>query len=192
VDNLTIRPIEPADVEPVAKLLCDLATEFITGEFEPPARERFVVENNAEAIRGFIATTFRYHVAEIDGELVGFVGVRDNRHLYHLFVARPLQGRGIGRKLWELAKQQCHASGYRGAFTVNSSNHAVPIYELWGFRRDGPPQTSNGITYNPMKLEPEVRCAFCGRTPNQVRFLIEGRTGARICDACVGELKRSG
>jgi ribosomal protein S18 acetylase RimI-like enzyme len=153
VDNLTIRPIEPTDIEPVARLLCELASEFIVREFEAPAQGRFLVENNAEAIRGFIANQFRYHVAEINGEVVGFVGIRENKHLYHLFVSKPLQGRGIGRKLWEFAKRDCESSGHHGAFTVNSSNHAVPVYERWGFKRDGSAKTSNGITYNPMKLE---------------------------------------
>jgi GNAT superfamily N-acetyltransferase len=154
VDSLTIRPIEPTDIEPVARLLSELASEFIVGESEVPAQRRFLVENNAEAIRGFIANQFRYHVAEIDGEIVGFVGVRENKHLYHLFVSKPLQGRGIGRRLWEAAKKDCEASGHRGAFTVNSSTHAMPLYERWGFKRDGSATTSNGITYNPMKLEP--------------------------------------
>lgn len=93
------------------------------------------------------------HVAEMNGELVGFVGVRGNAHLYHLFVSQPLQGRGIGRMLWEVAKRECEASGHQGAFTVNASSNAMPIYERWGFRRDGPAQNSNGVIYNPMKLE---------------------------------------
>jgi ribosomal protein S18 acetylase RimI-like enzyme len=153
VDNLIIRPMEPADIEPVARLLSELATEFIVSEFDEPAQRRFLVENNAEAIRGFIANQFTYHVAEINGQLAGFVGVRDRKHLYHLFVAKPFQRRGLGRTLWEFAKRECEACGHRGAFTVNSSNYATPIYERWGFRREGPPKTSNGITYNPMKLE---------------------------------------
>jgi GNAT superfamily N-acetyltransferase len=94
-----------------------------------------------------------YPVAELNGELVGFVGVRENKHLYHLFVSKALQRRGIGRKLWEFAKGECQTAGYRGAFTVNSSNNALPAYERWGFRRDGDARTSNGITFNPMKLE---------------------------------------
>jgi GNAT superfamily N-acetyltransferase len=159
LDNLAIRLIEPADVEPAARLLCELASEFIVGEFGPPAQRRFLVENNAEAIRGFIANRFRYHVAEIDGELIGFVGVRERSHLYHLFVSKRWQGRGIGRQLWELAKSDCLASGHRGPFTVNSSSHAMPIYERWGFKRDGSARTSNGITYNPMKWEAEVDAA---------------------------------
>ena len=29
------------------------------------------------------------------------------------------------------------------------------------------------------------RCSFCGRTENQVEFLIPSPTGAMICDNCV-------
>ena len=148
--------MEPTDIEPVARLLNELAAEFIVGEFEGPARQRFLVENNAEAIRGFIANGFRYHVADLNGEIVGFVGIRENKHLYHLFVSKPLHRRGIGRKLWETAKMDCALAGYRGPFTVNSSNHAIPIYERWGFRRDGAAKNSNGITYNPMRLSPRT------------------------------------
>jgi GNAT superfamily N-acetyltransferase len=151
--ELTIRPIEPGDIEPVAQLLAALATEFIAWEFEPAARERFLEKNNAPAIREFLLHNYRYHVAERGGELVGFVGVRDNKHLYHLFVAKSAQGRGVGRKLWEFAKRDCGANGHHGAFTVNASNNAVPIYERFGFIRDGAAQNSNGVIYNPMKLE---------------------------------------
>ncbi len=35
------------------------------------------------------------------------------------------------------------------------------------------------------------RCAFCGKTPDQVHALLEGRTGARICDLCVEELRKA-
>jgi hypothetical protein len=37
----------------------------------------------------------------------------------------------------------------------------------------------------------EHRCAFCGKTPNQVQVLVQGRTGARICDLCVAEMQRT-
>ena len=145
--------MEPPDIESAASLLSELASEYIVREFEPEAQARFLEENNANAIRGFVANGFRYRVAEMNGELIGFVGVRDNKHLYHLFVAKSLQRQGIGRMLWDTAKRECEASGHHGAFTVNSSNHAMPIYERWGFRRDGPAKHSDGITYNPMKLE---------------------------------------
>jgi GNAT superfamily N-acetyltransferase len=152
--NVSIRPIAPKDVDLVAELLSGLAAEFIVHEFDAEAQRQFPRENSAECIRGFIAAGFRYHVAEANGSVVGFVGVRENKHLYHLFVAKPVQRQGIGRELWEFAKRECECLGHRGDFTVNSSNNAVPIYERWGFRRDGPPKTNaSGVVYNPMRLE---------------------------------------
>lgn len=151
--KIAIRPIDLGDIEAVANLLADLSTEFIIGEFERAAQQHFLRKNDAESIRGFLANGYRYHVAEVDGQLIGFVGVRDNSHLYHLFVAKALQRRGVGRMLWERAKHECELSGHRGPFTVNSSNNAVPIYERWGFRLAGPRVNSNGILYNPMRLD---------------------------------------
>jgi GNAT superfamily N-acetyltransferase len=152
-ENVEIRPITPGDVDVIARLLVELATEFIFDGSEREAHERFLGKNDASAIRRFIEDGFRYHVAEIDGVLVGFVGIRDNSHLYHLFVAKPVHSRGIGRQLWEHAKRECARNGHCGAFTVNASLNAVPIYERWGFRRDGPPREGDGVLYNPMKLE---------------------------------------
>ncbi len=152
---MNIRPIEPGDIDAVASLLCELAGEFIIRAFDAAARERFLRKNDAQAIRALIASGHRYHVAELNGALAGFVGVRDNTHLYHLFVAKPMQRQGIGRALWEFAKRECAANGNSGPYTVNSSDNAVPVYERWGFRRNGPAQKSNGILYNPMKLETE-------------------------------------
>jgi GNAT superfamily N-acetyltransferase len=151
--KIAIRPIEGSDIETVAALLAQLASAYILPGFERPARESFLAKNGPTAIRGFIADGFRYHVAELDGRIVGFVGVRGNSHLYHLFVATPVQRRGIGRALWEAARLACEASGHRGPFTVNASDNAVPVYERWGFRRAGPPRDSNGIVYNPMEMQ---------------------------------------
>src|SRR5690606_40652166 len=78
---------------------------------------------------------FDYHVAEVAGEIVGVVGMRDGSHVYHLFVAEEHQGRGLGRALWEHAKAECLRRGRPAAFTVNSSRGAVPIYERFGLDR---------------------------------------------------------
>jgi len=139
-----------ADVASVASLLASLAREHITHEFDPRARELFLAKNDEANIRRFVAQGFRYHVAESHGRIVGVVGVRDNRHLYHLFVANDFQRRGIARRLWAVAREQCIAAGNPGNFTVNASNNAIPVYERLGFVRSGPAQNDDGILYNPM------------------------------------------
>jgi ribosomal protein S18 acetylase RimI-like enzyme len=139
-----------ADIRPVASLLAALAREHITHEFAARARERFLSKNDESNIRDFVAQGFRYHVAESRGRIVGFVGVRDNKHLYHLFVANDFQRQGVARRLWTIAREECIAAGNPGTFTVNSSNNAVAVYERLGFVRSGPIKNDDGVLYNPM------------------------------------------
>ena len=139
-----------ADIPSVASLLESLAREHITHEFSPQAQARFLANNNEDRIRAFVAHGFRYHVAESRGRIVGFVGARDNQHLYHLFVANDCQRQGLGRRLWAVAREACLAAGNPGSFTVNSSNNAVPVYERLGFVRAGPTKNHGGVLYNPM------------------------------------------
>jgi ribosomal protein S18 acetylase RimI-like enzyme len=148
--SVLIRAMSHADIASVASLLESLAREHIIHEFGPHAREVFLTKNNENSIREFVAQGFRYHVAELNGRIIGFVGVRDNKHLYHLFVANEFQRQGLGRQLWNVARAQCLAAGNPGNFTVNSSNNAVAIYERLGFVRTGPMQNRDGVLYNPM------------------------------------------
>jgi ribosomal protein S18 acetylase RimI-like enzyme len=135
-----IRPIQPPDVPAVARLLETLARKSITCEFSPSAQEKFLLSNNEASIRGFIGSGFRYWVAEKDKSIVGFVGIRDNSHLYHLFVSESEQRQGLARKLWHVAMAACREAGNTGRFTVNSSNNAVPVYESLGGVRTKPTQ----------------------------------------------------
>ena len=145
-----VRPMRREDIPAVAVLLRELAELFIVHEFSPSARTLFLSKNDEAAIAQFVEDGFRYHVAEVDGEIVGFVGVRDSSHLYHLFVARALQGQGLGRRLWNIAYSECRERGNRGPLTVNSSNNAVVIYERFGFKRTAPMQDNDGVLFNPM------------------------------------------
>ena len=149
---MLIRPIHDDDIPAVAHLFRGLASEFIVHESTPEGAANFLRENDEAGLRGFIARGHVYHVAEIDGEIVGFIAVRDRRHLFHMFVARRLHGQGIARRLWAVARRAAIEDGHDGIFTVNASNFALPVYEAWGFVRTAPTQCRNGLYYNPMQL----------------------------------------
>jgi ribosomal protein S18 acetylase RimI-like enzyme len=153
MSTIHIRPLTLADVPEVATLLEQLAKTSITCEFSPQAAEKFLRSNDAAAIRGFVGSGYLYWVAEIEQVIVGFMGIRDNSHLYHLFVADSMQRQGLARRLWQVAKDACRAAGNPGRFTVNSSNNAVGFYEALGFHRSHPMQDSEGVLYNPMMID---------------------------------------
>lgn len=150
---MLIRPLEPADIPAVAGLLRELAREYIVHESPPEGASTFLAENDEMGVRNFLARGHVYHVAVVDGELAGFVAVRDHSHLFHLFVGKRWHRRGVARALWDAARAAAVAAGGDGAFTVNSSNFAVPVYEAFGFVRVGPTQCAKGLYFNPMRLE---------------------------------------
>jgi GNAT superfamily N-acetyltransferase len=154
---MLIRPIEERDIAAVARLLDVLAREFIVHESTPEGASTFLRENDEAGIRGYIAMGHVYHVAECDGEIAGFIAIRERKHLFHMFVGARWQGRGMSRKLWEVARAAAIDTGASGQFTVNASNFAVPVYEAMGFVRTAPMQCVKGLFFNPMELGGDAR-----------------------------------
>ncbi len=149
---MLIRPLVATDIPAVAALLRELAREYIVHESPPEGASTFLAENDEMGVRGFLARGHVYHVAVIDSAVAGFVAVRDRSHLFHLFVGKRWHRRGVARALWQTAYDAALQAGGDGAFTVNSSNFAVPVYEAFGFVRVGPTQCAKGLYFNPMRL----------------------------------------
>lgn len=149
-----IRPLEPRDIPAVAALFRILALEFIVHDAAQETAAMFLAANDAKAIGGYVESGFVYHVAIVDDALAGFIGVRERKHLYHMFVARQAQGRGIARAMWDVARRCAIDAGGDGVFTVNASDHAVGVYQAMGFARSAPRQSVKGLDVNPMRLAP--------------------------------------
>jgi GNAT superfamily N-acetyltransferase len=149
---MLIREIEPGDLPAVARLFKDLSEQFIVHESTPEGAATFLRENDEQAIRRYIERGHVYHVAEIAGEIAGFIAVRERKHLFHMFVGVKWQRQGIARKLWEVARAAAIEGGGSGSFTVNASNYALPVYEAMGFVRAAPMQCVKGLYFNPMEL----------------------------------------
>lgn len=153
VAGLDIRPAVLEDAEAISRLIQGVAAAFLLDPSGQGA-ERFMSSLSAEAIRRFVsAPNFLYFKACIGEELAGVVAVRDNNHLYHLFVASHFQGRGLARGLWKFAREQARSAGNPGFFTVNATPVAVPVYEKFGFSIQGSRVETMGIAYVPMRLE---------------------------------------
>jgi len=146
-----IRPIIDTDIAAVAGLIRQLAEQFVVHESAPDAAAAFLREHDEEAVRRNIGAGMVYHVAESGSTLAGFVAVRDNSHLFHMFVDQRFHRQGVARRLWEVARRVAVEAGNPGVFTVNSSNYAAPVYEALGFIRTQATQYMNGIYFNPMQ-----------------------------------------
>jgi len=150
---MEIRRAALADASGISALVRGLAGKYIAHELSTEAANRLLGSMEEPAIRGYLASGYRYHVAEDDGALAGVIAMRDNRHLYHLFVAEPFQGQGLARALWQVTKAASVEAGNPGVFTVNSSRFAVGLYEKFGFVGHDEVTDEAGVIHIPMKLD---------------------------------------
>ncbi len=142
-----------ADLPAAAALMRELALEFFLNDCSDDAVAAFTRENDADGLRRFMHAGTQYYVAEVAQGLAGFIAMRDNQHLFHMFVAKEHQRQGLARALWRHARQRAIEQGNGGLFTLNASNYAVPVYERMGFVRTAPTQYKHDIPFNPMQLD---------------------------------------
>lgn len=150
---MRIRKALLSDAKDISELISGLSVKFIADAFSSYGREFLLSTMTPQAIEKHIQSGYRYHVAEMDGSLVGVVAVRDNKHLYHLFVAEEYQRQGIAKELWQLAMEECLNNGNTGEFTVNSSEYAQGVYKQLGFVAQPGPRIKNGVVFFPMSLQ---------------------------------------
>jgi ribosomal protein S18 acetylase RimI-like enzyme len=151
--TFTLRPGQVADASAISALILSLQP-YLTIAPDAAGAEEFLLTIQPDAIAyNLRAPNFRYQLALHGNILAGLVAVRDNSHLYSLYVASAYHARGLGRLLWEAGRDDARALGNRGRFTVNSSAYAQAMYQHLGFRATGPMAELNGIRFVPMVLE---------------------------------------
>jgi GNAT superfamily N-acetyltransferase len=140
------------DAGPVAALIASFQSE-LTVDPSGVGAEQFFASVSEHAERQYLESPrYSFIVAEDNGILAGFIAIRDNAHLFHLFVARPFHRSGLARRLWKTAREEACHRGNPGEFTVNSSLNAVAVYKAFGFSPSGPVTTTHGISFVPMRL----------------------------------------
>lgn len=149
---MTIRPATTEDAPAISDLIGSLAHHFLTHAHGSQA-DAFLMTLTAESIERKIASAeLDYYVSVIESQMTGVISVRDGRHLFHLFVSRDFQRKGVAYALWTHVKHIYGWSSPEVPVTVNSTTAGVPFYEHVGFRPTGPRAEKNGVAYIPMQL----------------------------------------
>ena len=152
---MKIRLATIEDATAISRLVRPLMEKYVAHEFSEEGRRNLLSSCTPDAIDRYLRGQFRYHVAEQRGEIVGSVGVRENRHLFHLFVAESLWRHGIARSLWATARDAAELGNGGAGFTVNAARCAVPVYRAFGFVEAGPATNCDGVVCFPMRLTSE-------------------------------------
>ncbi|NLS94528.1 MAG: GNAT family N-acetyltransferase [Planctomycetaceae bacterium] len=150
---MRIRQAGIDDAGAISRLVLPLGEKFIADEFSPDGARTLLGSFTQVSIEGYLQAGYRYHVAEEADRIIGVIAVRDNSHIYHLFVDESYHRQGVGRHLWKVARDESLAAGNPGRFTVNSSQFAVDFYCRLGFSQAGPPECRDGVISVPMECD---------------------------------------
>lgn len=145
-----IRDATAADAEQISDFIIPLVQQFIVPSCRPEGVVLLLNSLSPAAMAGYLRQDYHFQLAFKDDTLIGVVGLRERRHLFHLFVASSMQRTGLGQKLWYLALRQAMADGSDGHFTVNSAVHAVEFYKKLGFVATQGPRDRAGVVDIPM------------------------------------------
>lgn len=149
---MTIREYEPGDAEEVSKLIRKTYDVYVAPDYPEEGNRHFYTFITPEALNERFLQPGHFIIVAVENGLpVGVIAVRDEHHLALMFVDRDFQGRGISRKLLEVAERKIAVEMDGHEITVFSSPYAVPIYRSLGFRTAGGMQSKDGITFQPMK-----------------------------------------
>lgn len=144
--TISFRPAQVSDASAISRLIHSLASYIEDGVVNPEVESYFDTITPEAISERIAAPGFLYIVAEDHDGVCGVAGLRDSRHVYHLFVRQEMHRQGLARKLWERLRNSSNSS----FFTVNSSLFAVPVYMRLGFVPTGEKQSRNGVTVQPM------------------------------------------
>lgn len=148
-----IRPAVADDAAAISALILSLQP-YLTIEPDGSGAEEFLVSLSPDIIRRNLQDDHYHYQLAFDGEaLAGVVAVRDNTHLFSLYVGSSWHGQGVGKRLWHVARDAALARGNPGSFTVNSSSFAEAMYRHLGFTATGPVAEMHGIRFIPMRIE---------------------------------------
>jgi GNAT superfamily N-acetyltransferase len=149
---INIRKATAADAEKVSELIYSHMHLFLVDP-DGKGAEHFLKMCAPAGLAVFmLQSNINYLLGEDDGVFCGVVAVRNNSHLQHLYIVPSFQRRGVGKYLWETARDQAIVAGNLGEFTVNAVLSAIPFYLRMGFASVGDVTLTGGLRCQPMKL----------------------------------------
>ena len=152
--NIEIREAQLCDAKLISELIVPLVKKYVCPDCDASMQDVLLGSMSEQCIESYLSSNYCYFVAvSQDNDVIGVAGIRDNSHLYHLFVHDNFQGLGLSRQLWQAAKQQAMQKGNQGRFTVNSALGAETVYLNFGFKRIAGIRRENGMVDIPMLLE---------------------------------------
>lgn len=153
-EPITYRVGRPDDALIIGRFVRRIVREWVLPEQSRRASVELMRRLTARSIRGQLLSGRRFQLAFAGHVLVGVSAMRDDSHLFQMYVTARHRGRGIARRLWQRTMRDAVRRAGTRSFTLNATRMAIPVYERFGFVATGPHRVApNGIASTPMQLD---------------------------------------
>lgn len=143
-----IREAKVSDAETLS-LLTKSLTPFLFDEKLP---KWFENELSIKSFEDRISSSeYKHFLYEKEGNVLGFIAIKNKNHIYHLFVDKKYHKQGIANRLWESVKTDFDVTD----MIVNASLYAVKAYEALGFEICDEQKQYLQLKFQPMKYKGE-------------------------------------
>lgn len=149
MENILIRPLQPADNAAIAGIIRGALAEFGANKpgtvfFDPTTDDLYSLFQQKGSV---------YFIAVLNGVVVGGAGIFPTEalpegycELVKMYLTKTVRGMGLGRHLIDKCLQWAKANGYTHCYleTMPELRKAVTVYEKFGFRYLNSPLGNSG------------------------------------------------
>jgi len=149
MSSIEIRPIVPADNETLATIIRTTLKEY--GANHPGTV--YYDESTDHLSDLFMTPSSSYHVAELEGKVVGGAGIfpteglpSDTCELVKMYLRKSARGKGLGKMLMSNCLQTAVGKGFKNVYleTMPELTDAIPMYNKFGFELLNAPLGNTG------------------------------------------------
>lgn len=126
-----LRPVLPADVPALLTIFAAAIEELAADDYSSAQLEAWIAALDEETLGARLAGQLAL-VATLDGEVVGFATLADNRLIDLLYVHPEAARIGVATALVEALEKLARARG-TDALVVDSSDTALPFFQRRGY-----------------------------------------------------------
>ena len=146
---MSIRKINPTDLHSVSSVCIRAFMASVAPTLQEEGIKTFHSIASVNGLESRMDTDNEMFVYEENGEPIGFLELKEGRHIAMLFVSPSAQKKGVGKSL--VSAMFPYAKN--NVITVSASLTSVPAYLHYGFKCNGEASESAGLKYQPMKIE---------------------------------------
>jgi len=144
-----IRKMNSADLCSVSSVCIDAFMDSVAPTLEKEGVQTFQSIASTVGLESRMDADNEMLVYEENGEVIGFLELKEGRHIAMLFVSPSAQRNGVGKSLFSAMLPYVK----NNVITVSASLTSVPAYQHYGFECAGDASESAGLRYQPMEIE---------------------------------------